>query len=83
MQYLDIKPRKTIHDLTLNELMATYSEAYKRKNNIVIGKRIVVMSERDCENCHNTFLARPYQWNCSKACQDQSDNNADNWRNEE
>lgn len=66
--FMDIKPIKNIHDLTLDELTATYSEEYKRKNNIIIGTRIPVKYEIECWNCNTVFMAGPYQNYCSERC---------------
>jgi hypothetical protein len=40
--YFDIKPRKNIYELNMGELIAHYSDEFKRKNNITIGKKIDV-----------------------------------------
>ena len=76
---MDIKPKKSIYDLSIGELIAHYSDEFKLRNNIVLGTKIPVLEERTCWVCKRTFLGTVYEWHCSDTCQDKGDWEADRW----
>lgn len=80
--FMDIKPVKSIYELTIGELMLHYSDEFKRKNNIILGTRIPVKYEMDCWTCHTPFLTTPYQSYCSSRCQDIGELAENDWRME-
>lgn len=78
-KFFDIKPIKSIYDLSVGELFAHYSDEFKRRNNITIGVRIPVSYEVECWNCGKLFLAAPYQNYCSERCTTIGEWKENNW----